>query len=125
MTKEETLKAIKVMQDFVDGKTIEWFNEDHWETITDPCWEWDEDNPQYRVKPEPHYRPFESADEVMEAIREHGGWLDASVGGKANISEFNNAYIWIGAGGKGISFKDAFINYRFEKDGTPFGKLEE
>lgn len=134
MTKEETLKAIKVMQDFVDGKTIEWFNEDHWETITDPCWEWDEDNPQYRVKPELHYRPFQSAEEVMEAIKEHGYFIkrpnssalyniirlnqdelsiiDINICGKVNGSDY-------------MSFEQLLNSKWSFADGTPFGKLEE
>ena len=60
----------------------------------------------------------------MEAIKEHGDWLDSSVGCKVNISEFNDAMIWIGAAKRGITFDDAFNNYNFEKDDTPFGKLE-
>ena len=128
MTIEETKKAIEVMQAFVDGKDIEWFNEDHWEVIKDPCWEWDEDNPQYRIKPEPHYRPFKSAEEVMEAIKEHGvngEWLRRMQNGRfIQICEFDDEIIWLHNSKLGCFYKDIYELFTFA-DGTPFGVKEE
>lgn len=75
MTIEETKKAIEVMQAFVDGKKIEFRCDDlsEWEEVIEPFWCFGKCD--YRIKPEPRYRPFKSAEEVMEAIKEHGDWL--------------------------------------------------
>ena len=58
MTKEETKKAIEVMQAYVDGKQIQFkgfANNDYpWNDIDDPTWDLGE--LAYRVKPEPKLR---------------------------------------------------------------------
>jgi hypothetical protein len=62
MNKEQTKKAIKVMQAFVDGKEVEAFSPyQKWERATTPRWGWDDT--QYRIKPTPTIRPW-TADEV-------------------------------------------------------------
>jgi hypothetical protein len=56
MTKEETLQCIKVMQAYVDGKTVQarygavQRNEGNWHAVN-PHWDWV--CYEYRVKPEP------------------------------------------------------------------------
>lgn len=72
----------------------------------------------------PHHRPFESAEEVMEAIKEHGDWVKQSGYEhydricrveSGNLGTFDIGY---------ISLKKAFEELTFI-DGTPFGKLVE
>lgn len=74
MTKEETAERIKVMQAYVDGKTIEFFNEanNKWEVCEKPLWT---PGDTYRVKPERKYRPFKSADEAFQEAKKHGFWM--------------------------------------------------
>ena len=69
MTKEETKKQIAkemdriaLMQAYVDGKQIQYFNrlEGKWEDTTDPRWS---QGSSYRIKPEPNYRPFRDSEE--------------------------------------------------------------
>lgn len=50
MTREDTKKAIEVMQAWVDGAEIEFFDS-KWLAIADPVWNWDKG--PYRVKPKP------------------------------------------------------------------------
>jgi len=56
MTKEETLQCIKVMQAYVDGKTVQarygavQRNEGNWHAVN-PNWDWE--RYEYRVKLEP------------------------------------------------------------------------
>ena len=53
MNREETKKAIEVMQAYVDGKTIQVYDDDHltWIDSIGPAWNWNFGS--YRVKPEP------------------------------------------------------------------------
>jgi hypothetical protein len=62
MNIEETKEAIKVMQSYVDGKTLEYKRHDGvWMLTTLPCWNWN--SIEYRIKPTPVLRPW-TADEV-------------------------------------------------------------
>lgn len=124
-------EIIAVLQAYKEGKTIEFYDSSagKWIECINPVWDFE--HIKYRIKPEnsiklePHYRPFESAKEVMEAIKEHGVWVKTSSGCRMGISQFNNTTIWFGVARYGRSFKVAFDGYYFEKDGTPFGKLVE
>ena len=50
MSKEETMKAIEVMQAFVEGKKIQYgCGGGRWGVADAPCWSWD--RTEYRVKP--------------------------------------------------------------------------
>jgi hypothetical protein len=64
MTKEQTIKAIKVMQAFVDGKEVEvngMPDGSVWMPAGAPCWNWQ--FMEYRIKPTLTFRPW-TADEV-------------------------------------------------------------
>lgn len=81
MKKEETENLMKIMQAFLDGKTIEckpkkledspsnWFmyDMDYWNT----------DLYTYRIKPKPQYRPFKNTDECWKEMQKHQpfGWI--------------------------------------------------
>lgn len=134
MTQEEKERLqyqISVMHAYREGKTIqvrktekeEWHDIGH---IDRPAWNWQ--NFDYRVKPElpkPKYRPFESAEEVMKAIKEHSVILKRlSTSKYKTIREYDYEYIWIGLNEIGDSYKSVFENYTFADD-TPFGKLIE
>ena len=52
MNREETIEAIKVMQAFVDGKTVQYKSSNSgWKSAGTPVWNFIEYS--YRVKPEP------------------------------------------------------------------------
>lgn len=65
--KKTVKEMIEVMQAYADGKKIE-FGSDNpiastkWKEAVNPTWDWD--NFDYRVKPEPHYVPYDSVDEA-------------------------------------------------------------
>ena len=63
MNREQTIKAIKVMQAFVDGKEVECADVRNlqWGTTSNPAWNWYEST--YRIKPTAKLRPW-TADEV-------------------------------------------------------------
>lgn len=81
MTIEETKELIAenriaVMQAYVDGKQIQFFNEytREWEDIPTPNWLRDT---FYRVKSETKCRPFKNADECWQEMLKHEpfGWV--------------------------------------------------
>lgn len=87
MTREETAERIKIMQAYVDGKRIQYAEDDTdvWHNIDEPDWYSDY---EYRIKPEPEYRPFKDADECWQEMLKHEpfGWVKAI----ANIPELHN-----------------------------------
>ena len=128
--RNEVLHHIKVEKAYLDGKTIQVkkLNEEEWHDIGSrdtPAWSWLDFD--YRVKPEPpklQYCPFKNAEELIEAIKEHGYFLRRKSTGSSYmiIREFDDEYIWIGMALAGSSFISVFENYTFA-DGTQFGKL--
>lgn len=85
MNREETKEAIKVMQGFVDGETVDSISlltqtllipEDVWSEVSDdlgPAWAWNVC--KYRLKPKPKYcaccgGPLHVANETIEWRKE-------------------------------------------------------
>ena len=136
MTREEAKKIAEAMMAYAEGKNMEfsrWGAED-WR----PC-----DNPsfqcniyQYRVQPEPKYRPFKNAEECWQEMQKHQpfGWITLQCGQKSGskasiIKLTDNCFYFVGDG-SGICHN--LYSYEFDKhfwlfaDGTPFGiKVEE
>lgn len=72
-----TAEMIAVMQAYADGKKMEYKGVEgapyDWEECPDPLWNWVLCD--YRIKPEPKYRPYANADECFADVRKHGGWV--------------------------------------------------
>ena len=132
MTKEETKKQIAkemeriaLMQAYVDGKQIQYFNrlEGKWEDTTDP--RWSQCN-SYRIKPEPNYRPFRSSEECWQEMQKHRpfGWIKNKNNGhyamitKVN-ADFDKKHIAI-SGINIWTLSETMCDYTFA-DGEPFG----
>ena len=138
MTKDETKKQIAkaqdlidLMQAYVDGKQIQYFNrlEGKWEDTTDPSWL---NGNRYRVKPEPNCRPFKNTEECWQEMQKHHpfGWIkDKEDGHYAMVTTVDafyddKNYIKI-SGDHNWSFAETMNVYTFA-DGTPFGiNIEE
>ena len=136
MTKEKTKELIakaqdriNLMQAYVDGKQIQYFNrlEGKWEDTTDPRWS---QGSSYRVKPEPNYRPFRNVEECWQEMRKHQpfGWIKSNEDGHyAMVTTVDDVegekYIAI-SGNNLWSFDDTMNNYTFA-DGEPFGINED
>lgn len=120
-----------ILQAIVDGKTIqhqtinrEWYDTnvaslDHLVTYyTD-----------YRIKPEPKYRPFKDAEECWQEMMKHQpfGWIECKEG-CFNIVYVDDNYVGLAdPDGSSISLasKNSYQDNTFA-DGTPFGmKVEE
>lgn len=86
MTIEETKERIAVMQAYVDGKQIQVKSSDSkWADVPEPSWSI---NGNYRIKPEPKYRPFKNTVECWLEMLKHQpfGWVKTI----ANIPELHN-----------------------------------
>ena len=137
MTIEETKERIAVMQAYVDGKQIQVESSDSkWADVPEPSWSINEN---YRIKPEPKYRPFKDAVECWLEMLKHQpfGWVKEK-GNKpsyellACVSENDEAPISFavyGSVGMGIigrpsiEFNEMFNAFTFA-DGAPFGLKE-
>ena len=121
MTKE-TIKSVQdkinVMQAFIEGKEIEFRHISlyDWTDSKNPLWQWG--IYEYRVK-QKNYRPFETIDEVFDAMKLHGGILcfDKSKRNQYCLS-INTRQVFVN--GYAVSFDELLEKYLF-KDNTPFG----
>ena len=138
MTKEDTKKQIAkemeriaLMQAYVDGKQIQYFNrlEGKWEDTTDPRWS---QGSSYRIKPESNYRPFRNAEECWQEMQKHQpfGWIkDKNDGHYSMVTTVDAAagegkkHIGI-SGGNIWTLSETMCDYTFA-DGTPFGINED
>lgn len=116
MNREQAKELLPIIQAFVKGKTIE-FRERG-------CTLWTESiSPifnfaifEYRIKPEPKYRPFRNAEECWQEMLKHQpfGWFKNKKGdsyiNRSNVCNIN-------------AFKIDFKEITFV-DGTPFGIKE-
>ena len=82
-------------------------------------------NFEYRIKPEPKYRPFANAEECWQEMQKHKpfGWVKEKHSDRYSlITEVNGLSIKVK---EGCLFADGIKYYTFA-DGTPFGvKVEE
>ena len=137
MTKEETKKQIAeahdriaLMQAYVDGKQIQYFNrlEGKWEDTTDPRWS---QGSSYRIKPEPNYRPFRDSEECWQEMQKHRpfGWIKNKNNGHYSMitkvnADFDKKHIAI-SGINIWTLSETMCDYTFA-DGEPFGiNIEE
>ena len=124
-------KLLPIIQAWVDGKTIQVWTNDTW--IDEEYPSFFEELSQFRIKPEPKYRPFESLEECWNEMLKHQpfGWLIEKVNKKemVHIGRIydipNNAFITLSIDeGHNYSSGHFFRTYTFA-DGTPFGIKEE
>ena len=124
MTREEAKELLPFIQAFAEGKTIQVWANDTWK---------DENYPffgtlyQFRIKPEPNYRPFKTKEECWEEILKHQpfGWIkDIHTQCLHNIISIGHNKYDIEINSSVMYFDTAFNDYSFV-DGTPFGIKEE
>ena len=116
-------EMIQIMQAYERGEQIENYCHGEWILCEKPKWNWE--YADYRVKPKPEFRPFKTAEELLEAQKEHG--VMTSTGELLFINSDNTIYIdgWSNGLGSGkCGFDCLFKNFKFA-DGTPCGKEVE
>ena len=117
MTREEAKELLPIIKAFAEGKTIQFRERDIEEPSFDGCFN------EYRIKPEPKYRPFKSQEECWNEILKHQpfGWVRSTMSDSLylieSISDEINCNRTI------TSYNVAFEWFKFA-DGTPFGIKE-
>ena len=84
----------------------------------------------YLIEPpaEPKYKPFESVEEAMKAIKAHGGWVKDSERNRTllvHASENNDKGRNLMVGFSWASLEDLYEIFVFADDGSPCGVLVE
>ena len=131
MNRNQAKEFYPIMQAFAEGKAIEcrtrvWELNKGWKYST--TWKETEelkfqDTYEYRIKPEPIYRPFKNAEECWQEIRKHEPFLKYKV-----IESSKDVYLiiqriktdGIETDVERLDFETAFEWFTFA-DGTPFG----
>ena len=124
MTREEAKKLLPLIQEYAEGKTIQFLKIDGtWRDMTEP--NFSSPANYYRIKPEPKYRPFANAQECWNEMQKHQpfGWLKSGKLLMYIISIGEGITVHNRISNCGYSFKSA-VSLTFA-DGTPFGILEE
>ena len=126
MTREETVERIKVMQAFVDGKQIQYKEDDgRWKDVKDPIWARAN---EYRIKPEPKYRPFKNAEECWQEMLKHQpfGWIkDKEDGTYVMVTKVSDGRDDMAINANYNWRLDGILEYFTFADGKPFGIKEE
>lgn len=103
-TKPSAVKGTDIPNDWTEMKEIEFWN-----------------NTEYRVKPEPTYRPFKNGEECWQEMQKHQpfGWVKSTLFKDFDlVQRVTTLYVEINR--EIIDYKDAFDKFTFA-DGTNFG----
>lgn len=136
MTREEAKKILPILTAFVEGRQIQWFDHDinKWIDCTRngiADYHFFTDNDDYRIKPEPKYRPFRDGKECWEAMQKQDafGWVKLKIDPlnmTIGIAEVNKCNVFL-SGSRfeaPFDYKEAFEKLIFA-DGEPFGMEEK
>ena len=136
MKKEKIKQLVDVMQAYVNGKTIQYYKVELNFKIKDPVernsnntWvDVDEDHIfrpdlyNYRIKPEPKYRPFANVEECWHEMQKHQpfGWIKDTENDTYTMVTNVDADDMSISGYGDWTLDGIMICYTFA-DGTPFG----
>ena len=122
MNRKEVKSFLPILQAFADGKEIECHEEDKWYKVLEIC---NETNPQdYRIKPEPKYRPFANAEECWQELLKHqpSGWVkDKKDGHHALITAVDDDTCGMSLNGNAAWSLSGIMDLFTFADGVPFG----
>lgn len=119
MTKEQAKHLSEVLKAYSEGKELEYLTMDN-EWVPKRGSNFDANPFNYRIKPEPKYRPYKSAEEFLKAQKEHGPYIKIS-----DDYYLPDMLLEKGICGAGeVETWDKVINKYKWQDGTPCGILE-
>ena len=134
MTRDEAKQMLPIIQAYAEGKTIEVRDiEGTWSGKKEYELKFDCHPANYRIKPEPKYRPFKLGEECWNEMLQHQpfGWLrrtdEEGAPGYEQIYSVISGSLLIEDNDidSGRLFQSVMGDYTFA-DGTPFGiKVEE
>ena len=127
MNRNQAKELLPIIKAFSEGKVIEsrcikgdkslWYDDE------DPSFDGDF---EYRIKPEPKYRPFKDAEWCWAEMLKHHpfGWVKDKETPKFLVCKALGNLFFIGIEDKPYNYKEVLRDYTFA-DGTPFGIKEE
>lgn len=130
MNRQQAKELLPIIQGYVDGKKIEKRPKGRYDV------EWQEtDLPafnahtcDYRIKPEPKYRPFKDAEECWQEMQKHQpfGWIkDKEDGTYVMVTKVSDGRDDMAINGNYNWRLDGILEYFTFADGKPFGIKEE
>ena len=128
--KEEVKSVMNIIQAFANGKTIQAIDpyDDEWCNQTKLNFEALFEG-QYRIKPEPTYRPFNDAEECWKEMGKHKpfGWVkDKKDGHHALITAVDDDTCGMSLNGNAAWSLSGIMDLFTFADGLPFGvKVDE
>ena len=133
MDRNQAKEFYPILQAFAEGRVIECRTKPSLIEGSDVPNDWREmkeigfwNNIEYRIKPEPKYRPFKNAEECWQEMQKHQpfGWV--KVGDwYCTMREIRPTSAFCHGGGDVFHYEDMVKQITFA-DGTPFGiKVEE
>nr|DAE39985.1 MAG TPA: hypothetical protein [Caudoviricetes sp.] len=130
MDRNQAKEFYPILQAFAEGRVIECRTKPSAVEGTDVPNDWTEmkeiefwKNTEYRIKPEPTYRPFKDAEECWNEMQKHQpfGWVkDNETQSFFVCKAFGNLLFSIGIEDKPYNYNEVLRDYTFA-DGTPFG----
>ena len=128
MTREEAKEWLPIIQAWAEDKPIQYqIGSGSWTDITKDLYTSNHSS-NYRIKPEPKYRPFKNQEECWNEMLKHKpfGWLRNTYTKRLhNIDSIGHTTYGITVDNNCITYFDvAFDAYNFA-DGTPFGMRED
>lgn len=126
MNRSEAKELLPIIKAFAEGKTIQLKTVDKgWQDIHSASFD---SNPKnYRIKPEPKYRPFKNGEECWQEMQKHKpfGWVIKHNEGKILIGEVpSDGIVLHNQRGSMFGFDEANRILTFA-DGIPFGIKED
>ena len=128
--KEEVKSVMNIIQAFANGKTIQAIDpyEDEWVDQAGLNFKALFER-QYRIKPEPKYRPFKGAEECWNEMQKHQpfGWIkpkgDDTISKFMLIDSLMDEVVTVRTNIR-FNYQELLEHYTFS-DRTPFGIIEE
>lgn len=128
MNRKEAKEFYPILQAYAEGRVIECRTKPSIIEGSDVPNDWTEmkeiefwNNIEYRIKPEPIYRPFANAEECWQEMQKHQpfGWVKSTLfKDLALVERVTTLYVEINR--EIIDYKDALEKFTFV-DGLPFG----
>ena len=133
MNRNQAKEFYPILQAFAEGKVIECMTKPSAVKGTDVPNDWTEmkeiefwNNTEYRVKPEPTYRPFKNGEECWQEMQKHQpfGWVKSTLFKDFDlVQRVTTLYVEINR--EIIDYKDALDKFTFADDNNFGVKVEE
>lgn len=129
MDREHAKELLPIIRAFAEGKSIE-FKDSYGKWIKSDLLAFDLPLKNYRIKPEPKYRPFANAEECWQEMQKHEpfGWVkDKEVGDYEIITRVNDKENlgFMSINSQSDWTLEGLMDFYTFADGTPFGIKEE